>query len=129
VAEPKILSDIKKVLGLDEGYTAFDRDIKLHIDSVFAMLNQLGVGPDQSFHLETGNETWDQFFGAETNTANVKTYVYLKVRLYFDPPATSYAIAAMERQIDELEWRLNVQREEVKYPWVDPTPPSEDSIL
>lgn len=106
-----ILTSTKKVLGIEENYEAFDEDILMHINSVFATLNQLGIGPEPGFAIEDKTATWDTFLGADLRLASVKTYMYLRVRLLFDPPATSFAIAAMKEQIIETEWRLNVVRE------------------
>lgn len=115
-----ILNSVKKVLGLDVEYKAFDPDITMFINGVFDTLRQLGIGPDEGFAIEGSEETWDDYFAGSQRINAVKTYVYLRVRLLFDPPATSFAITAMEKQVLELEWRLNVQREEAKYPWTRP---------
>lgn len=115
-----ILNSIKKPLGLDPEYTAFDTDVIMHINSVFFSLSQLGIGPAGGFSIDDNVATWDEYLGIElTNLHAVKTYMYLRVRLLFDPPATSFAIAAMEKQITEFEWRLNAHREGVVYPWID----------
>lgn len=113
-----ILVSTKKILGLDASYTAFDVDIIMHINSVFGTLNQLGIGPINGFMIEDDTALWRTFIGSDLNLNAVKTYVYLRVRLLFDPPATSFHITAMENQIKELEWRLNVYRE--TRDWVDP---------
>lgn len=109
----KILDDIKRPLGLEIDYDVFDPEIQMHINSVFATLFQLGVGPKtQAFFLETGDETWASFFADVVegpNLQSVRTYIYMKVRLVFDPPTTSFAITAIEKQVQEMEWRLNVQ--------------------
>lgn len=110
-----ILDSTKKVLGLDSEYTAFDQDVMMHINSVFSTLCQLGIGPDDGFMIEDETPTWADYLGGDKNLNSVKSYVYLKVRLLFDPPNTSFAIAAMEKQIEELEWRINVHREEVTH--------------
>lgn len=112
-----ILDSTKKVLGLEPDYTPFDIDIVMHINSTLATLNQLGIGPAEGFAIEGKEETWEEFIGDSKQLNSVKTYVYLKVRLLFDPPATSFAIDAMQKQITEFEWRLNVQREGVAHPW------------
>lgn len=116
-----ILTSIKKVLGLDEGYEAFDQDIMLHINSAFATLNQLAVGPENSFRIEDKAARWSDFIMGQPNIDSVKTYVYLKVRLLFDPPATSFAINSFQEQIKELEWRLNVVMEVARHPDGDTT--------
>lgn len=116
-----ILDSMKKVLGLEPEYTAFDVDIIMHINTTFSKLQQLGIGPDNGFQIRDKTETWDQYLGADNPALNnVKSFMYLSVRLYFDPPGTSYAIQAMERQIEELAWRINAQREEAEHPWTNP---------
>ena len=110
-----ILDSVKKVLGISPEYTEFDIDIIMHIDAVFATLHQLGVGPIQGFRIEDNTVKWDAFLGDDARLNSVKTYVYLCVRLSFDPPATSFVIASMKEQIQELEWRLNVVREGTVY--------------
>ena len=106
-----ILNTIKKALGLDPSYDVFDTDIVMHINSTFATLNKLGVGPEEGFSIEDDSATWQDFLGlVETNKLlSVKSYMYLKVRLLFDPPTTSFAIDAMKKNAEEYEWRLNVQ--------------------
>jgi len=110
-----ILNSVKKVLGIEADYKAFDLDITMHINSVFATLHQLGVGPANGFALEPGataSETkWTDFISDSPQLNNVKTYVWLAVRLYFDPPPTSFTLTAMQEQKKELEWRLNVAAE------------------
>jgi hypothetical protein len=105
-----ILTSVKKLLGIDESYTAFDPDILMHINTAFGTLNQLGIGPTDGFEIEDDTPTWDDF-QTDVRMNGVKTYVVLRVRLLFDPPTTSYAIEAMKNQVQELEWRLNVVRE------------------
>ena len=107
-----ILTSIKKLLGIAEDYTHFDDDIIIHINSAFSSLNQLGVGPSHGFHIEDDSETWSDFFGESSELYDVRTYIYLKVSLWFDPPASSAVLSAKERQISELEWRLNVAAEQ-----------------
>ena len=116
-----ILDSTKKILGLDPEYDVFDVDIISHINSAFFTLNQLGVGPSEGFMIVDDAATWSEYLGGQINLNAVKTYVYLRVRLLFDPPQTSFAISAMEKQIQELEWRLNVHREGVTYPWIPTT--------
>lgn len=106
-----ILTTTKKILGLDEAYTAFDLDIVTHINAAFSTLNQLGVGPEDGFFIEDSADDWGSFDVPENQLHLAKTYVYLKVRMLFDPPGTSYLITAMDNQIKELEWRINMLRE------------------
>ena len=119
--EQSILISTKKILGLAADYTVFDLDIITHINTAISTLTQLGVGPTNGFMINDDTETWADFIGEDLQNNAVKSYVYLKVRQLFDPPQTSYLIAATERQIQELEWRLNVHREETG--WVNPNPP------
>ena len=114
--EESILKSTKKVLGLDADYTPFDLDVITHINATFSILNQLGVGPEVGFFIEYDTALWTDFGVPENQLHLVKTYVYLKVRILFDPPATSYLINAATEQIKEYEWRLNVFREYDKYP-------------
>jgi hypothetical protein len=117
--EESILKSTKKILGLAEDYTPFDLDVITHINAAFSILNQLGVGYEDGFWIEDEAAVWDDY-GVPANQLHlVKTYVYLKVRSLFDPPATSYLIEATNNQIKEYEWRLNSFRE-----WeLDPTDP------
>lgn len=103
-----ILTSIKKLLGIEEGYTHFDTDIIMHINSVFSDLTQIGVGPSEGFTISDANTTWREYTENDPLIANVKQYIYLKVRLVFDPPTNSSVLASYERTIDKLEWRLNV---------------------
>lgn len=117
-----ILDSVKKILGMDASYTVFDLDVTLHINSVFSTLNQLGVGPDAGFMIEDNTALWDTFLLGDPRLNQVKSYVFLRVKMLFDPPMTSFHIDAMKEQIKELEWRLNVQREDES--WIDPNPPA-----
>lgn len=107
-----ILTSIKKLLGIAEDYTHFDNDIIIHINSVFMTLTQLGVGPSEGFFIEDKSTEWSEYISEPTKLQAVKTYMYLKVRLVFDPSSVgSSTLASYERQITELEWRLNVDAE------------------
>ena len=103
-----ILTSIKKLLGIEEEYTQFDADIIMHINTVFLNLTQLGVGPSEGFLIEDGSAIWEDFIGDGSQLQAVKTYMYLKVKLLFDPPLSSSVTESMNRMIAELEWRLNV---------------------
>lgn len=104
-----ILTSIKKMLGIAEENTDFDADIIMHINSVFTTLTQLGVGPSEGFYIETKDDIWEDYISDYIKLQAVKTYIYLKVRLLFDPSSLgSSTLAAYERQIQELEWRLNI---------------------
>lgn len=117
--EPSILTSTKKVLGIAEAYTAFDLDIITHINATFSILDQLGVGPAGGFFIEDATAEWQDFVVPANQLNLVRTYLFLKVRLLFDPPTTSFLITAMTDQVKEYEWRLNSFRE-----WeIDPVDP------
>ena len=109
--EDSILNTIKHMLGLDESYDAFDVDVITMINSVMLNLCQLGIGPSTGFVLTDDSQTWSELIGTDKNLLAVQAYVYLKTRLLFDPPSSSFVADAMTKQIAELEWRLNVQNE------------------
>ena len=106
-----ILNSIKKMLGIQADYDHFDQDIIMHINSVFMTLTQIGVGPSKGFYIEDDTTTWLKFIPDLDKLQAVKSYIYLKVRLLFDPPTQSSVLEAMNKQIAELEWRLNVAAE------------------
>lgn len=114
--EESILKSTKHILGLDDQYTVFDLDVITHINAAFSILSQLGVGPEGGFSIQDDSTLWTDYLIPADQLHLVKTYVYLKVRILFDPPATSYLINAATEQIKEYEWRLNVFREYDKYP-------------
>lgn len=106
-----ILTSIKKLLGITEEYTNFDADIIMHINSVFMILNQLGVGPAEGFRIEDDSAAWGDYITETDNLDAVKSYMHLKVKLLFDPPLSSAVMEAMKQTINELEWRLNLGAE------------------
>ncbi len=103
-----ILTSIKKMLGITEDYKHFDADLIMHINSVFMILNQLGVGSTKGFTIKGEDEMWTDFISENPQLELVKSYMHLKVKLLFDPPLGSAVIEVMNRQISEFEWRLNV---------------------
>ena len=109
--ENSILISIKKLLGIDKDYVQFDQDIIININSALMSLMQLGVGPQSGFKIRGEEETWNDFIGERIDFESVKTYIYLKVRLIFDPPQSSYLIENIKEQLKEIEWRLNFQVE------------------
>lgn len=112
--DDSILDVTKKQIGIAPEDTSFDLDIITHINSIFFILQQLGVGPSTGFFITDKTATWSSFIGEEQINA-VKSYMGLRVRLLFDPPATGPATEAMERQVNQIEWRLNVHMEGVKW--------------
>ena len=106
-----ILTSIKKLLGIPEDYEHYDADIIMHINSVFMILSQLGVGPSNGFSITDKTAVWSNFISDNDNLEAVKSYVYMKVRLLFDPPLSSAVMECMNRMIGELEWRLNSEAE------------------
>lgn len=106
-----ILTSTKTSLGITEDYTVFDPVILMHINSVFSTLNQIGIGPVDGFEIADATPTWDSYLLENAKFNFIKTYMYLRVRLLFDPPSTSFHITALEKQIDELTWRISALRE------------------
>ena len=109
-----ILTSIKKLLGITEEYEHFDADIIMHINTVLVTLNQLGVGPDEGFQITNKEDTWEDYLGDNMMLqGNVITFIHQSVRLLFDPPLSSMVLAAIERSIKELEWRIVVMAESI----------------
>lgn len=116
--ETSILKSVKKNLGLDAEYHAFDHDVTTHINACFFTLNQLGIGPPEGFVIDGEEDLWADFVDGQLNKAGMnalQTYFYLKVKLFFDPPGTAHHISAIQEQITELEHRLLTERELVKW--------------
>ena len=107
--DDSILDSIKKILGMPPAYDAFDTDLVIHINSVFGILAQLGVGPEGGFSISDNTTLWKSYLGDSKDLEMVKSYIALKVRLIFDAPTIGAVMDAMNEQIRELEWRLNVQ--------------------
>ena len=105
--DSSILPSIKKLLGIAKEDTSFDQDIIMHINTVFAILAQLGVGPSNGFSIEDDGAIWSDYLGNAANLELVKSYIYMKVRSMFDPPTSSILADAMNKNISELEWRIN----------------------
>lgn len=109
-----ILISIKKLLGIDESYEHFDPDLIMHINSVLSILAQMGVGPAGGFSITGNSEKWEDFIIDNVSILSlVKSYVYLKVKLLFDPPLSSAVIESINRQISEFEWRLFIAADPV----------------
>ena len=109
--DDSILATIKKMLGLENDYTPFDTDVIVNINAALMTLSQLGVGPREGFVVCGYDEQWCDFVNDEAKLGAVKTYVYLKVKMVFDPPTNSFVMDAMKQQAEEIGWRLNAQAE------------------
>lgn len=107
--EESILNTIKKMLGFEADYDAFDTDLIVHINMVFNILNQIGVGPKEGFSISDSDTLWNCYLKDSRKLEMVKTYIYLKVKNIFDPGTSSALNEAIRNQIAELEWRLSVQ--------------------
>lgn len=129
--EQSILTSTKKVLQIGPDDESFDLDIITHINSAFSTLHDLGVGPAEGFTIEDDEAEWADFLSVDDNMqlSRVKTFVLLHARLLFDPPATTFHLNAAQEQLQEVTWRLSVNREGVD--WVDPDPPeaSDDDVF
>lgn len=102
-----ILTSVKKLIGIDKEDTAFDPDVIMHINSSFLVLSQLGVGPNEGFYINDDTAVWTDFVSNNMLLLNyVKTFVYLKAKLVFDPPSSSIAVQSMQEMVKELEWRI-----------------------
>lgn len=102
-----ILTSIKKMLGIAEEYTHFDSDLTIHINTVLSILTQVGVGPSKGYFIMDETQTWTEFLPiSEKRLELVKSYVYMKVKLLFDPPLSSAVIESTNKLIAELEWRI-----------------------
>lgn len=120
--EQSILKSTKKLLGIGDDDLSFDLDIITHINSAFSTLTDLGVGPVDGFVIEDGTMEWESYLPDDPiKLSKAKTCVFLETRLLFDPPTSSYLLDAVQKQLQEAQWRLNVNREETA--WVDPDPP------
>ena len=112
--DDSILNDVKKLLGIAPDYEHFDIDIIIHINSAFMVLNQIGVGPSEGFSIRDSSSKWQDFTSDLQLIEAVRSYVYLSVRLVFDPPTTSFVLDAMKEKMKEYEWRINVMIESGK---------------
>lgn len=106
--EASILRTIKGLLGPDDDYDVFDQDIIVFINSAIATLTQAGIGPSEGFRITGSNETWDDLVEGAEDLESVKEYIYMKVKMAFDPPTSSFVMSAYQDTCNELLWRLNV---------------------
>lgn len=109
-----ILDTIKIMLGLEKDYNAFDTEIIAYINSALFTLFQLGVGPEEGFSITGSDEVWSNFIEENSNLIAVQTFIKLKVQLIFDPPSNSFVVDAINKQLDELTWRLCLEAEYLK---------------
>lgn len=129
IAEESILNNTLKILNIAESDTSFNLDVITHINSTLSILNQLGVGPTGGLTIEDAEATWGDLVVPGAWLGLIRTYVFLKVKMLFDPPGTSFHIEAMERQITEHEQRISGFREELAHPSTsEPTPPEEEPV-
>lgn len=112
--EASILNTIKKLIGVDPEYDVFDQDILVHINSALSTLTQIGAGPANGLFVEDETAKWSDFF-TEAGLNPIKSYVYLRVRMMFDPPSSSFVLTSYKEQIKELEWRINVEADDSWY--------------
>lgn len=108
-----ILLSVKKMLGPSADYDVFDPELIIYINSVFGTLHQLGVGPEEKFVITGDSELWSDFTTEGEEIEEVKSYMYLRVRLLFDPPSSSFVLSSFKEQLKELEWRLQCKAEEI----------------
>ena len=111
--EESILVSVKEMLGVPSEYEAFDSQLIMHINSVFAILSQIGVG-NSKFMISDEDNTWDEYLETEDDLdlEDVKSYMYLKVKMMFDPPSSGSASDAFKQQIAEFEWRINAEADD-----------------
>lgn len=109
-----VLLSVKKMIGVPKDYDVFDMDIIMHINTVFDALNQMGVGPEEGFSISDDSTEWSAFMTYGKNSEMVKSYMYLKVRMLFDPPSNSNLLNAIGEQIKEYEWRLLIFADELR---------------
>ena len=109
-----ILLSVKKMIGIPNDYDVFDTDIILHINTVFDSLNQMGVGPEEGFSISDSSTEWSEFLTFGKNSEMVKTYMYLKVRMLFDPPSNGTLSTVLSEQIKEYEWRLLIFADQLR---------------
>lgn len=106
-----ILNTIKVMLNIEDDCDAFDTEIVTYINSALFTLSQLGIGPEEGFSITGPNEVWSDCIHSSMNLTAVQTFVKLKVQLLFDPPSNSFVVDAINKQIDELTWRLCLEAE------------------
>lgn len=127
--DESILTEVKKTMGIAEDVDVFDTDIRMHINSALGTLNQLGIGPEGGMEVIDDAQKWSDLLLTDLTFNPVKSYIYLRVKMLFDPPANSWTNTAYEHQIEQLEWRINAAREhELPVPVHEPTFIDEDEL-
>ena len=111
--EESILITIKKLIGFDKDYDYFDTDLVVQINSCFSTLSDLGVGPEEGFHITGKDEKWSEYIFTPIYMGMIKNYIYINTKLVFDRPETSYAIESLSKTASELEWRLHMESERI----------------
>lgn len=110
--ENSILLTIKSMLGLEKDYTPFDEELVWHINSAIMVAHQLGIG-NYNFAITGSSETWQDWLGDSADRISaIQHYIYMQTKLSWDPPANSFVVSALQKQIDEMTWRLNIQAED-----------------
>mgnify|MGYP001002636204 FL=1 len=104
--EQSILKTIKQLIGCPDDFEQFDLDLTIHINSAFATLTHLGVGPKEGYRITGVNNVWSEFEEDTQKLSLIKDYVYIKTRLLFDPPTSSSLMDSLKEQLKEMEWRL-----------------------
>lgn len=108
-----VLTDIKKLIGFDEDYNAFDQDIVMQINSALSILKQIGVEVLSNVTLD-GSEDWEDILGEHADIEMIKNYIYMKTKLVFDPPVNGSVMESLKEQIKEFEWRINFEIEVIR---------------
>jgi hypothetical protein len=111
MGEESILNSIKSLIGIQEDDTSFDYDILITINSILSVLTQVGVGPEEGYEITGSKETWSDFMADDPKMSSVKSYVYMRVKMLFDPPLSSSVAESYNASIKEFEWRLNLEAE------------------
>lgn len=106
--EESILKTIKQLIGCPDDFEQFDLDLAIHINSAFAALTQLGVGPKEGYRITSPDNVWSEFEEDTQKSSLIKDYVYIKTRLLFDPPTSSALMDSLKEQLKEMEWRLYI---------------------
>lgn len=120
-----ILNSVKEQLGLPIGYAPYDKELITYTNTALAEATQLGVGPEEGFSISDAIPTWNNFMGTDKRFNLVQTYIFLTVRIVFDPPPNSFGLESIQKQIDRLAWRINAHHEIITVP-EEPVPPDDE---